>query len=339
MAGSEVQRNELASFEIKHINLEEFTDENCVGKGSYGAAFKVTVDGVPRIAKRIHNILLSSGISPIEKQALQEGFYNECLLLSKLDHPNIVEFVGVHFNPSDHRDVTLIMECLYIPLETFLNPEERPNIPLSIKLHILRDVSCGLFYLHTQLEQPLIHRDLTVGNILLTRDLQAKIVDLGVSKLLSNYTPQRNSIHCQTMCPGNFSYMPPEALREDPKYDTYLDVFSFGQLTPHVEIQQYPTAFDVFHSKGMMAAACSGEIEILRRKKWIDMISHDCLKDVILQCLRDHPEERPSTKILSTTMKTLCATHPKSLNDVMVAWGDQTQVRVHDATINVILCA
>ena len=324
MAEPGSKRGELAQFEIKHVNLDELTDENCVGKGSYGAAFRVSIDGVPRIAKRIHNILLSSDISSSEKKAIQERFYNECVLLSKLDHPNIVEFIGVHFNPSDDRDVTLIMELLHMPLETFVDPQKHSNIPLSIKLHILRDVSCGLYHLHTRFEQPVIHRDLTVGNILLTRDLQAKIVDLGVSKLLSNQDMQRRNT--LTMCPGNFSYMPPEALQEDAVYDTSLDIFSFGHLTLHVEIQQYPTAFSVFNSEGMMAAISAGEIEIYRRKKWIDKISHDCLRDVILQCLKDRPEERPNTRKLTTLIKTLCATHPKSIEDVMTAWGDQTQV-------------
>ena len=324
MAQSDRKRGELAQFEVKNVNIDELTDENCVGKGSYGAAFKISIDGVPRIAKRIHNILLSSDISSSEKAAIQERFYNECILLSKLDHPNIVEFVGVHFNPSDDRDVTLIMELLHVPLEDFLDPHSHPNIPLAVKLHILRDVSCGLCHLHTRFEQPVIHRDLTVGNILLTRDLQAKIVDLGVSKLLSNGDLERSST--LTMCPGNFSYMPPEALQEHAVYDTSLDIFSFGHLTLHVDIQQYPTAFSVVHSEAMMAAVSAGEIEIFRRKKWIDKVSHDCLRDVILKCLRDRPSDRPNTRTLAGMMKTLCATHPKTIEDVTTAWGGQTQV-------------
>ena len=313
-----LRRSELYQFEVKNFNLDDLVEENCVGRGAYGAAFKVAIDGVPRIAKRVHSILLSS-------DDIQQKFYQECILLSKIDHPNIVEFVGVHFNPFDKRDIILIMELLHLPLESFLERDVYMNTALSVKLHILRDVICGLYHLHTRFDTPLIHRDLTVGNILLTKDLQAKIVDLGVSKLLSNYDPLRQ--RTLTMCPGNFSYMPPEALQENPKYDSSLDIFSFGHLSLHVEIRQYPVAFDVIHSEGMMAAASSGEIEILRRKKWIAMVSHDCLKDVILQCLRDRPEERPSTKKLATTLKTLCAQHPKSIEDVMIALGNQPLVR------------
>ena len=82
-----------------------------------------------------------------------------------------------------------------------------------MNLSILFDVSCGLLYLHTQLKEPLIHRDLNAGNVLLTTDARAKIADLGMSKLL-DYHPSSEA--AQTVCPGAQAYMPPEALQERP---------------------------------------------------------------------------------------------------------------------------
>ena len=306
--------------EIKRFDLGELTRENEVGRGSYGAAYKVTIDGIPRIAKHIHSAFFSD---PSSKR-IQDRFYEECRLLSQLDHPNIVEFVGVYFNPEDRHDITLFMELLYMPLEILIDSEHHSDIPLSIKLHVLKDVSCGLVYLHTQFDQPIIHRDLTVTNILLTRDLQAKIVDLGMSKLLTN-----NNRMALTLCPGNIAYMPPESLLENPKYDTSLDVFSFGNLALHVEIQQYPMVYHVnpLDNDTTMAAAHSGEMEILKRKKWIDKVAHDhILRDLILHCLRDRPEERPNAKTVACTLKTMCATHPKSLEDIMIALGKVTNI-------------
>ncbi len=52
---------------------------------------------------------------------------------------------------------------------------------IATRIHILYDVFKGLHYLHS-LTLPLIHRDLTAPNILLTEDLTAKIGDLGVSR-------------------------------------------------------------------------------------------------------------------------------------------------------------
>ena len=157
---------------------------------------------------------MSADVSPEERQGIRERFLNECLLLSKLDHPNVVKFTGVHFKLSDRSDVTLIMERLHMDLENFLNPKQRPDIDHFTKLSILLDVSSGLLYLHTQLEKPLIHRDLTAANVLLTEDFkQAKIADLGVSKLIENYAQRAAT---RTACPGTLAYMPPEALYERP---------------------------------------------------------------------------------------------------------------------------
>ena len=69
------------------------------------------------------------------------------------------------------------MECLNTDLDRFLDPKERPNIPLSIKLSILLDVSAGLLYLHHQLEEPLVHRDLKPENILMTYEPKLLILE------------------------------------------------------------------------------------------------------------------------------------------------------------------
>ena len=306
-------KEELAEFDIKE--LEELEGGKCSGSGSFGTVFKVKVGGVTRIAKRLHNVLIAPDIRPEDKAGIRERFCNECLLLSKLDHPCIVQFVGVHFHGINRSDLTLVMECLHTDLDRFLDPKERPNIPLSIKLSILLDVSAGLLYLHHQLEEPLVHRDLKPENILITNDVRAKIADLGVSKLLKNY-PHQTAI--QTQCPGTLAYMPPEALCEDPQYGTSLDIFSFGQLALYTAIQRFPQVFNMVRDPKMTSAIRLGESEILRRKKWIDLLGeHHCLRGIILQCLKDDSTNRPKTQELKNTMNTLCVIHPKSLADVV----------------------
>ena len=278
---------ELAKFEIVSNDIRGLEEGESKGSGSYGAVYAVTVRGVPRIAKRLHSILVSAEVSLPDRRGIRERFLDECLLLSKLDHPNVVKFIGVHFNPRDRSDMTLLMERLHMNLENFVNPTQRPNIDLFTKLSILLDVSSGLLYLHTQLEKPLIHRDLTAGNVLLTEDFkQAKIADLGVSKLIENFAQRAAT---RTVCPGTLAYMPPEALFERPKYDTPLDVFSFGQLALYVALQQFPAVYEI-SSEQMIKASLSGEVAIFKRKKWIDMLPEGhCLRDVILCCLKDEP--------------------------------------------------
>ena len=303
---------ELTPFEISSFDIKGLEDEDSRGSGSYGAVYAVTVRGTPSIAKRLHSILVGADVSQSEKQGIRGKFLNECLLLSKLNHPNVVKFIGVHFNPKDHSDVTLIMERLHMDLDKFLDPEQRPNIDTFTKLSILLDVSSGLLYLHTHLAKPIIHRDLTAGNILLTEDFkQAKIADLGVSKLMDNHLHQMVT---RTTCPGTLAYMPPEALTDKPKYDTPLDVFSFGQLALYVALQQFPqVAFELPPEQSIRAYQL-GTVAILKRKKWLDKLPEDhCLNDLILLCLRDDPTKRPSTERLNMKMKVLCGLELKEL--------------------------
>ena len=156
-------RELLRKFEVKDVQGLSEPKWKSKGEGSFGAVYEVTVNGVLRIAKRLHDILLSSDIQPSEKEGIRERFCEECHILSQLNHPNVVEFVGVYFGGGatvNYADLTLIMEHLHTDLARFLDSAEHPSIPLSIKLSILLDVSAGLLYLHIQLKEPVIHRDL-----------------------------------------------------------------------------------------------------------------------------------------------------------------------------------
>ena len=296
-------------FKISSSDIIGLEDEDCRGYGSYGIVYAVTVRGTARIAKRLHSIFVGANVCQSDKQMIREKFLNECLLLSKLDHPNVVKFVGVHFSPQDRSDAILIMEQLHMDLHKFLqDPEQHPDIDTYTKLSILPDVSSGLLYLHTQLAKPILHRDLTAHNILLTEDFKrAKIADFGMSKLIDHHL--HRSVTC-TECPGGFAYMPPEAFTDSPKYDTPLDVFSFGQLSLYVALQQFPVVELELPPEQSIRAYQQGEVAILKRKKWLDKLPADhCLRDLILSCLRDDPSKRPSTERLNAQMMELCHGH------------------------------
>ena len=227
---------DLASFVLENVEEFESGEKNCAG--AYGAVYRVTVNGVTCIDKRLHDILVNPDVPRRGRESIREKFRAECVILSNLRHPHIVHFVGVRCGPNP-GDMSLVMECLHTDLAKFLkqHQEKGVDIPLSIKLSILLDVSYGLLYLHT-LNPPIIHRDLSANNILLTVDgLQAKIADLGVSKLLDPQTQMQIS---QTKVPGSQNYMPPEALTENPQYGLELDIFSFGHLMLYTATQEFP---------------------------------------------------------------------------------------------------
>ena len=271
--------------------IEGLADGELKGCGAYGIVRVVSVRGTRCIAKRIHDILKDPRVPPADRDSVKQKFHKECKMLSQLRHPNIVHFVGVHY---DRRgDMSLIMEALDSDLRGFFVQRE-PSI--SVKLSILLDVSYGLLYLHTQHPTPIIHRDLNPGNILLTRDMKAKIADLGVSSYLS-------FAKAQTMAPGAWGYMPPEALRENPVYDTSLDVFSFGHI-----------ALCVGSHKSLSVVIPPSRVvqqtPIKQRKRYLDALgSRHCLYSVAVDCLHNQPRRRPSTRELCDTLQWLNSAH------------------------------
>lgn len=205
------------------IELDEPVESlNERGRGAYGAVFKVKYNGASCVAKRILEILTGLGayqyVGKDQYQPLLDKFRAECDFLSKLRHPNVVQFIGICQPTPDPRNLTLVMEEMHIDLNELITTYK--PIDECIKLQILIDVSAGLLHIHSH---GVIHRDLNAGNVLLTRDLRAKIADFGMSRLLPSNMVIRPDM---TLMPGAPDFMPPEAMTGS--YDTKLDTFSFG---------------------------------------------------------------------------------------------------------------
>ena len=96
-----------------------------------------------------------------------------------------------------------------------------PNLPLSLKCSVLEDVA-------SYRPSPIIHRDLTSKNVLLTSSLVAKITDMGNSRIIDMRPGQM--VRTLTSTPGTAVYMPPEALDDRHRYEPAIDIFSFGHL-------------------------------------------------------------------------------------------------------------
>ena len=292
--------DDLAPYVLANVKGVEDSEKNVdkLDSGAYGIVFKVTVNKLPCMAKRLHEVLIK-GVSADERASMQRKFRDECVLLSKLNHPNIVHFIGVCYAKRS-KDLVLIMEKLHTDAATFV--KSNPNIPISIKVSILLDVSYGLLYLHGQ-TPPIVHRDLTAPNVLLTSDLRAKVADLGVSKVLNDPLVIK-----QTTAPGNASYMAPETKVETPQYGTSVDIFAVGHLALHLAIQDWPRVFRVENHHLVE----DGKMEIAERKTALEegMGKDHCLYQLTINCLQDRPERRPSTNELNKALKQLSVSYP-----------------------------
>ena len=150
----------------------------------------------------------------------------------------------------------------------------------------------GLRYLH-EYSPPIVHRDLSANNVLLTSSMSAKISDLGVAKIL-NITPAQMTQRMSTQAPGTPCYMPPEALMARPTYTSKIDSYSYGVMIIHVLCGRWPFPADVFCPDPQNPEVMRPVLEIDRRAEHLRDISQDHpLMGLIRQCLSNAPTYRP----------------------------------------------
>ena len=284
----------MASFDDITIALRTLTLTNVaqldqeLGRGSYGKVFTVKYRQKIYAAKEIHSILLETA-NPEEKRKIKNTFLRECYHCSLLSHPNIVRFIGIYYPASNHSTFpVMVMELMADSLTKYVR---KSNISMKMKASILYDVAFGLNHLHTY-NPPIIHRDLSPNNILLSRDSVAKISDLGVAKLV-----QADSKATQTMLtkvPGTADFMPPESFAEIPNYETSLDIFSYGGIVLHVVNQEWPSPAPQIHihpktGRGTVLS------EVERRQTHLNKMKDEAevLKPLVKACLHNLPSKRP----------------------------------------------
>ena len=281
-----------------------------VGHGSYAVVKELEYHGLKCVGKKIHGILFESA-TPHEKAAMLERFAGECELLGGLHHPCIVQFLGVWYEQGSQLPV-LVMEYLHTTLSACL--ERYGVLPEEISYGILRDVALGLRYLHER-SPPIIHRDLSANNVLLTSNMNAKLSDLGVAKIL-NLIPAQMTQMTQTKAPGTPCYMPPEALTTKPKYTSKIDVYSYGVLIIHTLCGRWPFPGDAFHPDARNPDAIIPVSEVERRAEYLQEIGNDHpLMAMIRQCLSNIPARRPEAPALLDQVNTVLSALPQQFTN------------------------
>jgi serine/threonine protein kinase len=165
--------------------------------------------------------------------AARKRFHNEALILSKLNHPNII---AVHdFATQDGMDF-LVME--YVPGQTLSARLKMGPVAQEEVLHIGTQIAGALQQAH---EQGVIHRDLKPQNVMLSSGGQVKLADFGLAKVIfpTIDTAATSNVTCGLEIIGTLPYMPPEQLRGEPA-DFRSDIYSAGAVLYELVTGQRP---------------------------------------------------------------------------------------------------
>ncbi|KAK1416699.1 hypothetical protein QVD17_25815 [Tagetes erecta] len=220
--GGDKEDKELRALELQtgYYSLRQiksathnFDSANKIGEGGFGPVYKgVLSDGSEIAVKQL---------SAKSKQGNRE-FVTEIGMISALQHPNLVKLYGCCIEGKELLLVYEYLENNSLARALFGKEDQRLNLDWTTRQKICIQVARGLAYLHEESRLKIVHRDIKATNVLLDKELNAKISDFGLAKL-----DEEENTHISTRIAGTIGYMAPEYAMRGYLTDK-ADVYSFG---------------------------------------------------------------------------------------------------------------
>ena len=305
-----------------------------LGSGAFGTVYEVEWNGTACAAKFMHDIFKEI-LSEEEKQAFITAFEKECSTWAALRHPQIVQFLGIYYDPS--RTPVMVLEKMDASLRLMLETTPKEEFSLINKVVILRQTAQGLVYLHSH-SPKLVHHDLSPNNILVNEvTYVTKLTDFGMTRAIDAATLTRSS-----SIKGTPGFMPPEALRYPPQYNDKLDVFSYGNVIISIITHKWPTPTAPQSGEGEATIENPSEFQL--REHHFEQFSKEEMKafgKATRLCLEDEAVKRPTSKMLLSEMKHIeaavleggIAADTEASNIQLAMWRMQNAVQKKEADI------
>ncbi|XP_020205665.1 cysteine-rich receptor-like protein kinase 2 [Cajanus cajan] len=159
---------------------------------------------------------------------MEDDFEGEVKLISNVHHRNLVRLLGCCIKG---RERILVYEYMAnSSLDKFIFGSRRGSLNWKQRYHIILGTARGLAYLHEEFHVSIIHRDIKTANILLDDDLQPKIADFGLARLLPG-----DRSHLSTKFAGTLGYTAPEYAMHG-QLSEKADTYSYGIVVLEIMI-------------------------------------------------------------------------------------------------------
>ncbi|XP_004295593.1 PREDICTED: wall-associated receptor kinase 2-like [Fragaria vesca subsp. vesca] len=300
--GSSMKTTKIFTADELERATNNYHESRILGEGGNGTVYKGILpdDTVVAIKK-------SKGTSAMTQS---DQFVNEVIILSQINHINVVKLLGCCFE----TEVPLLV-YEFITHGTLYEHihKRRSPLPFELRMKIATQSAEALSHLHSSISTPIIHRDVKTANILLANDYTAKVSDFGASRLVHSGTDM------QTLVLGTFGYLDPEYLQSN-QLTEKSDVYSFGVVLVELITSKVPLSKD----------RCLASIFVVSMEEdWLDQILDDDIVNdgnietvkkvahLAKRCLMVKGEERPTMKEVAKELEeimSVTAKHPWGFN-------------------------
>ncbi|XP_022152102.1 wall-associated receptor kinase-like 1 [Momordica charantia] len=268
---------------------DKYSESRFLGQGGYGTVYKGMLHD--------NNIVAIKRSKQIEASWIDQ-FINEVIILSQINHRNIVRLLGCCL---ETEFPLLVYE--FVSNGTLSHhihkkdPGESPSLSWETRLRIASEVAGAISYMHSTASTQIFHRDIKSSNVLLDDKYSAKVSDFGTSRFVSS-----DQSHLTTKVQGTFGYIDPEYFRSS-QYTEKSDVYSFGVLMVELLTGKLPVTFAKNEDKTLLDYFVSLEksnelAEILdivvANEEKMEAVS--AVAKLTTKCLRSKGKDRPTMR-------------------------------------------
>ncbi|CAA2992900.1 Serine threonine kinase [Olea europaea subsp. europaea] len=293
-----VDRTKLFSSKELEQATDHFNVNRILGRGGQGTVYKgMLSDG---------RIVAVKKSQKVDEDDL-EIFINEVVILSQINHRNVVKLLGCCLE----TEVPLLV-YEFIPNDTLFqhihNPTEEFPLTWEMRLRIATEVASAVSYLHSAASVPIYHRDIKSTNILLDDKYRAKVSDFGTSRSVSI-----DKTHLTTKVIGTFGYLDPEYFQSS-QFTEKSDVYSFGVVM--VELLTGKKAISSIRSQDEGKSLATNFLQSLEENCLSDILDAKVLKEgraeevmaiaqLARRCLYLNGKRRPTMKEVAAELEAI----------------------------------
>ncbi|CAM6085411.1 unnamed protein product [Calypogeia fissa] len=200
------------------------------GEGSFGLVYNGKLPNGQEVAVKVKSTDSRQGVTE---------FLNEVELLSRIHHRNLVSLVG--FCEEGNQQIIIYVCVSNGTLRDHLYGDKtRKPLNWRTRLDIALNTARGIEYLHTECNPRIIHRDVKSSNILLDKNMVAKVCDFGISK----QTPEGIFSGVDTLLKGTLGYFDPEYFISQ-RLTQKSYVYIFGVVVLEIISGRHPQVLDL----------------------------------------------------------------------------------------------